>query len=313
MRNLCATKGSRKTAPVRLSGGDVRILLQVADNADQSPNHIDETVDRFPVLYPKRWIHHQQLRLGQKCRQRVVEPVLNFRRQLLQRDRLLLPNCVRMLVSAAHALTPCTEGGYLKLTMNAPGIDPAAALADAVAVYRETANLTALLGMVDEIAAVSDTDTLIAIAEPYRDLVEVTGPIYERVVERRPDDARGLVILANCYWLAGRGPDVVAELAARAIAADPAARSAWHLWALAEADLRTRVSRWGQVVTRFPDDELARVNLADNAASLASTDHDERALVLAIDTYRELRAVASRPDQVAALDRAIAVLESWEV
>ncbi len=196
--------------------------------------------------------------------------------------------------------------------MNAPGIDPAAALADAVATYRETGNLAALLGTLDEIASVSDSDTLIAVAEPFRDLVEVTGPIYERVVERRPDDARALIILANCYWLSGRGPEVVAELAARAIAADPDARGAWHLWALAEADLRTRVSRWAQVVARFPDDQLARVNLADNAASLASTDHDEQALVLAIDTYRELRAVATHPDQVTALERAITVLEGWQ-
>lgn len=197
--------------------------------------------------------------------------------------------------------------------MNAPGIDPAAALAEAVAAYRETGNLSGLLGILEEIAAVSDTDTLIAVAEPYRDVVEVTGPIYERIVERRPDDARGMIILANCYWLAGRGPEVVAELAGRAIAADPDARGAWHLWALAEADLRTRVSRWDQVVARFPDDELARVNLADNAASLASTDHDEQARVLAIDTYRRLRAVTTRPDQVAALDRAIAVLEGWKL
>ncbi len=223
-----------------------------------------------------------------------------------------LPERLRIIVSFAHALTPCTEGRYLNLTMNAPGIDPAAALADAVGVYRETGNLSALLGLVDEIAAVSDTDTLIAVAEPYREMVEVTGPIYEQIVERRPDDARGLVILANCYWLAGRGPEVVAELAGRAIAADPAARGAWHLWALAEADLRTRVFRWEQVVARFPDDELARVNLADNAASLASTDNDEQALLLAIDTYRELRAVAARPDQIAALDRAIAALEGWK-
>jgi tetratricopeptide (TPR) repeat protein len=197
--------------------------------------------------------------------------------------------------------------------MQAPGIDPAAQLAGLVAHYRETGNLSALLSSLDELALGAEPEALMSAVEPYRDMVEVAGPLYERIVEQRPEDARALIILANCYWLSGRGPDVVSALATRAIAADPTARGAWHLWALAEADLRTRVGRWEQVVARFPDDDLARVNLADNAASLASTDHDDRALRMAIDSYRVLRERATQADQREALDRAIGVLEEWRL
>jgi hypothetical protein len=197
--------------------------------------------------------------------------------------------------------------------MQAPGTDPAAQLAGAVATYRETGDLNTLLSSLEELALGAEPEELMAVVEPYRDMVEVAGPLYERIVEQRPGDARSLIILANCYWLSGRGPDVVSALATRAIAADPSARGAWHLWALAEADLRNRVGRWEQVVTRFPDDDLARVNLADNAASLASTDHDDRALKMAIASYRTLRERAMQADQRDALDRAIGVLEAWRL
>src|SRR5690349_14842034 len=88
----------------------------------------------------------------------------------------------------------------------------------------------------------------------------------ERDVAAAPDDAQALVRLANAYWLEGRGAEVVSELASRAISLDPANRGAWHLWALGEPDPRARVSRWRQVTERFPADQLARANLADNAA-----------------------------------------------
>jgi hypothetical protein len=52
--------------------------------------------------------------------------------------------------------------------------------------------------------------------------------------------------------------------------ADPENRAAWHLWALAESDPRQRVARWQQVSARFPTDDLARANVADNAAALAA-------------------------------------------
>jgi hypothetical protein len=137
-------------------------------------------------------------------------------------------------------------------------------------------------------------------------------PALEQAVKERPDDAKALVALANHYWLIGAGPDVVGDLASRAISNDPDNRAGWHLWALAESNPRERVARWQQVSKRFPQDELARANLADNAASLAGAEHDYEAVDLAIDTYEELLATAQRDDQKAALEKAIRTLKGWK-
>jgi hypothetical protein len=96
------------------------------------------------------------------------------------------------------------------------------------------------------------------------------------------------------------------------MAADPANRAAWHLWALAEPDPRQRVARWQQVSARFPADDLARANVADNAAALAGAEHDYDALDLAIATYEQLRSTAENPDQQQALDTAIRTLKGWK-
>src|SRR3954462_9943868 len=95
----------------------------------------------------------------------------------------------------------------------------------------------------------------------------------ERGGDESPNDAKALVALANAYWLTGQGPESVGNLASRAIAADPANRAGWHLWALAESDPRARLGRWQQVSERFATDDLARANLADNAAALAGAEH----------------------------------------
>ncbi|MEO5741183.1 MAG: hypothetical protein ABIS29_11360 [Vicinamibacterales bacterium] len=137
-------------------------------------------------------------------------------------------------------------------------------------------------------------------------------PDLERAVKENPNDARAIVALANHYWLIGHGPEAVGDLASRAIAADPQNRAGWHLWALSESDPRQRVARWQQVSARFPSDDLAKANLADNAASLAGAEHDYEAVDLAIATYRELRATATAVDQRAALDKAISTLEKWK-
>lgn len=188
-----------------------------------------------------------------------------------------------------------------------------AQLAEAVDAYRATANIGALLDRITAIADAADPNVLADAVEPWRMMPEVAGPIYERIVDARPDDARAHVILANAYWLAGRGAEQVAALASRAIAIDPDERGAWHLWALAEPDLRSRVERWRQVTTRFPNDQLAHATLADNAASLASTEHDREALDLAIATYTHLRASAQRPEERAALDSALETLRGWKI
>jgi tetratricopeptide (TPR) repeat protein len=197
--------------------------------------------------------------------------------------------------------------------MRSPATDVHAEIAAAVDAYRVDANIADLLNRIERAADTADPDTFASAVEPFLAIPEVAGPAYERIVAAKPDDARALVILANAYWLSGRGPDQVGMLASRAIAADPDHRGAWHLWALTEPDLRSRVERWHQVTVRFPKDQLARANLADNAASLASSDHDREALGLAIETYSELLALAEREEERAALRRAIETLRGWRI
>jgi hypothetical protein len=197
--------------------------------------------------------------------------------------------------------------------MISPSIDPAAELSAAVQQYHRHADLGALLDTLREIAARAPADALAALAEPYRDDPAVVIPIYERLVVERPSDARALVVLANAYWLTGRGPEVVGELASRAIAADAGNRGAWHLWALSESNVRARVARWQQVSERFPSDQLARAALADNAASLAGGEHDPLALDLALRTYESLLAETTDPGPRAALEGAIATLRGWQL
>ncbi|MGZ8377779.1 MAG: hypothetical protein ACXW0Z_11135 [Gemmatirosa sp.] len=192
-------------------------------------------------------------------------------------------------------------------------LDLSAAVADAVAHYEAQADVVALHTRLAELADGADADALIAAAAPFTQIPEVAGPLYERVVRQRPHDARALVILGNAYWLHGRGPDVVGELATRAIASDPTNRGAWHLWALTESDPRQRTARWQQVTKRFPEDQLAKALLADNAASLAGAEHDDEALVIAIATYEELLASAERPEQRAALEHALDTLKGWKL
>lgn len=183
----------------------------------------------------------------------------------------------------------------------------------AVARFERDDNLGALLDALRAIAKSADVDELIASAEPFRERLEVAIPVYEHVVAVRPSDAKALVVLANAYWLSGRGPDAVSELAERAKRADPANRAAWHLWALAEPEVRARVGRWTTVSERFPADQLARAALADNAASLAGAEHDPLALDLAIRTYEGLLREAATPTQRRALEQTLETLRGWTV
>jgi hypothetical protein len=191
--------------------------------------------------------------------------------------------------------------------------DVAAELAAAVYAYRRDDDLGTLLDRLRSLAVRARPEDLADAAEPYRDLPEVVIPVYEHVVSARPTDARPMVALANAYWLTGRGPEVVGELASRAVALDPSNRAAWHLWALAESRVRDRVARWQQVAEHFPTDQLARAALADNAASLAGAEDDPLALDLAITTYQGLLAEATEPAQRSALENAIETLKGWRI
>jgi hypothetical protein len=187
---------------------------------------------------------------------------------------------------------------------------PAARIADAVADYRTNPDVPKLLSRLRAVSADADPDTLVAAVEPFRDIPEVAGPIYETIVAKRPDDARAMVILANAYWLSGRGPDVVGALASRAIAADAGNRGAWHLWALTAEKPRERMNRWEQVAKRFTEDDLAKAALADNAASVAGSDDDPVAKQLAIDTFTDLLTRAKTVQQRAALGNALSALKA---
>ena len=179
--------------------------------------------------------------------------------------------------------------------------------------YHARGDVARLLESLDRIAKSASTEELVRAVEPYREMHEVAGRIYEVIVAREPENARAIVTLANAYWLTGRGPEVVAELASRALTADPSNRAAWHLWALSESSPRSRVRRWEQVTARFPDDLLARANLADNAAALAGAENDPVALKLAIATYESLLATATQPAQRAALENALKTLRNWSL
>jgi len=191
--------------------------------------------------------------------------------------------------------------------------DVGAALAAAVHEYRQQGDVGALLDRVKAVARDAAPEALAPAAAPYMDLPEVVIPVYERIVEARPHEAQPMVVLANAYWLTGRGADVVGELAERAKRVDAGNRGAWHLWALAQSDPRERMERWRMVTEHFPADQLARAALADNAASVAGAEHDPLALDLAVRTYEGLWAEASRDDERRALEESITKLKGWKL
>ena len=191
--------------------------------------------------------------------------------------------------------------------------DVAAALGAAVNEYRQQGDVGTLLDRVKAVVREAPADSLGAAAAPYMDLPEVVIPVYERIVEASPTEAQPMVVLANAYWLTGRGADVVGRLAERAKSVDDGNRGAWHLWALAESDPRARMERWQAVSERFPADQLARAALADNAASVAGAEHDPLALDLAVQTFEGLWAEASRDEERRALEETIAKLKGWKI
>lgn len=191
--------------------------------------------------------------------------------------------------------------------------DVGAALDAAVQEYRQHGDVGALLDRVKAAVREAPAQALGTAAAPYMDLPEVVIPVYERIVEASPTEAQPMVVLANAYWLTGRGADVVGRLAERARSADDGNRGAWHLWALAESDPRARMERWRAVTERFPSDQLARAALADNAASVAGAEHDPQALDLAVQTFEGLWAEASRDEERQALEETIAKLKGWKL
>jgi hypothetical protein len=185
-------------------------------------------------------------------------------------------------------------------------------LAAAIDEYRASGHHADARQPLQHLARQVTPDALVVATEPYLDDPHVVVPLYEVIVETSPGNARGLVVLANALWLLGAGPEAVQELATRAISVDPANRGAWHLWSLSESDPRARTVRWRQVAERFPADDLALANVADNAASVAGAEHDYEMLDIAIAAYETLLSRATRTEQRDALDTALRALRGWK-
>jgi hypothetical protein len=189
--------------------------------------------------------------------------------------------------------------------MSSPFYDPSTELTSYVESYHRSGDLGLLFDQLRALAKRTAPDLLKNAAQPFRDMPEVVIPLYEQIVAVSPDDAQSMVVLANAYWLTGRGPQAVGELATRAKTIDPGNRGAWHMWALAESSVRKRVDRWLEVTQHFPGDQLARAALADNAVSLATDEDDPVALKLAIDTYEGLLAESKHVAQRLALEETL--------
>lgn len=191
--------------------------------------------------------------------------------------------------------------------------DPAVELRSIVDSYQASGDVGVLFDQLKALAKRTAPDMLKAAAQPYRDMPEVIIPLYERLIADAPapGDAQAMVVLANAYWLTGRGPNAVEQLATRAKQIDPNNRGAWHLWALTQSSVRKRVERWLEVSKRFPADQLARAALADNATSLANDEQDPVALKLAITTYESLLAEAPGTAQRLAIEESLKALRNF--
>lgn len=195
--------------------------------------------------------------------------------------------------------------------MSSPAYSLPSDVEAAIDAYRRDGNPIELTRRLAHIANGATPDALVAVAEPYRDDPNITAALYEYVVRDQPTNARALVILANAYWLQGRGPVEVGQLASRAIESDPANRGAWHLWALSESDPRERVLRWQQVSQRFEDDNLALANVADNASAVAGAESDYEMLDLAVASYELLLERSPVKEQRDAVETALRALKGW--
>ena len=85
--------------------------------------------------------------------------------------------------------------------MLSPFTDIRAALGAIVQEYHQRGDVPRLLEQVATLAQAAPSDQLLIAVEPFRDMHEVAGPIYEVIAEREPNNAKVLVALANAYWL----------------------------------------------------------------------------------------------------------------
>src|SRR2546423_226748 len=94
-------------------------------------------------------------------------------------------------------------------------------LSGLVEAYQRSGDVGLLFDQLKDLAKRTPPDVVKSAAQPYRELPEVVIPLYERVVAESPNDAQSMVVLANAYWLTGRGSEVVSRLANQAKQVDP--------------------------------------------------------------------------------------------
>src|SRR3954471_13643306 len=78
--------------------------------------------------------------------------------------------------------------------------------------YHQSNDVGTLLDQLKAFAKRTPVDALKAPSQPYREMPEVVIPLFERVVADGPPDAQAMVVLANAYWLTGRGAGAVEQL-----------------------------------------------------------------------------------------------------
>jgi hypothetical protein len=193
---------------------------------------------------------------------------------------------------------------------SSPQPDVGAALDAAVHEYRQRGDVGALLDRVKAVVREAPTEALGPAAAPYMDLPEVVIPVYERIVELSPTEAQPMVVLANAYWLSGRGAEVVGQLAERAKSVDDGTAAPGTC---GRSPSPTRAANGAMACgdAALPGRPARAAALADNAASVAGAEHDPLALDLAVQTFESLWAEASRDEERRALEETIAKLKGW--
>jgi len=137
-------------------------------------------------------------------------------------------------------------------------------------------------------------------------------PSYERIVADRQADAQAMVVLANAYWLTGRGPGPVEALAVRAKEIDPMNRGAC-ICGRSPNPTCENASSGGSPSPRVPSDQLARAALADNATSLRMTSKIRLRSSSRSPRMRVLLAEAPGTAQRLALEQSLKTLRGWKL
>ena len=178
--------------------------------------------------------------------------------------------------------------------------------------YQQSGDVGLLFDQLKALAKRTAPDALKQAAQPFRDLPEVVIPLYERIVADSPNDAQAMVVLANSYWLTGRGPDAVEQLASRAKAIDRA--ESRRLAPLGAG--RSRICESASIVGSKSRSAFRATNSRAPRSPTTprvwrTTKQDPVALKLAIATYEGLLAETKQTAQRLALEETLKKLRNW--